>query len=106
MGKTAFAMNIAEHVALEAGKSVAVYSFERSAEQLVLRPLCALARVEMQKIRQGFLNKMDVSNMVPHQPHRGKQTVHRRHPEPQHSGVSGQRPAAQNPLRPGPDCHR
>jgi replicative DNA helicase len=65
MGKTAFAMNIAEHVALEAGKSVAVYSFERSAEQLVLRPLCALARVEMQKIRQGFLNKMDVTTWCP-----------------------------------------
>lgn len=64
MGKTAFAMNIVEHVALDAGKSVAVYSLEMSAEQLVLRMLCALARVDMQKIRQGFLNKADVSNMI------------------------------------------
>jgi replicative DNA helicase len=64
MGKTALAMNIVEHVALEAAKSVAVYSLEMSAEQLVLRLLCALARVDLQKIRQGFLNKNEVSAML------------------------------------------
>ena len=64
MGKTALAMNIVEHAAVQAGKAVAVYSLEMSAEQLVLRMLCSMARVNMQKIRQGFMNKTDVSNMV------------------------------------------
>jgi len=64
MGKTALAMNIVEHAAVHAGKAVAVYSLEMSAEQLVLRMLCSMARVDLQKIRQGFMSKVDVSNMV------------------------------------------
>lgn len=64
MGKTALAMNIVEHVAVGAGKAVAVYSLEMSSEQLDLRMLCSMARVNMQKIREGFLNKADVANLV------------------------------------------
>ena len=64
MGKTALAMNVVEHAVLQAGKTVAVYSLEMSAEQLVLRMLCSMARVDMQKIRNGFMSKADVSNMV------------------------------------------
>lgn len=57
MGKTALAMNIVEHVALnpEGGKPVGVFSLEMSTEQLVQRMLCSRARVNMSKIRAGML---------------------------------------------------
>ena len=57
MGKTALALNIAQHVA--AGKTpqpVAVFSLEMSQEALLTRLLCATARVDSQKFRAGFLN--------------------------------------------------
>ena len=57
MGKTALAMNIAEHVAIEAGKPVAVYSLEMSTQQLMQRLLCSYARVDLKKIRDGFIGK-------------------------------------------------
>jgi len=57
MGKTALAMNIVEHVALnpEGRKPVGVFSLEMSTEQLVQRMLCSRARVNMSKIRAGML---------------------------------------------------
>ena len=64
MGKTALAMNIAEHVALEAGKAVAVYSLEMSTQQLVQRILCSQARVNLKKVRDGFMGKNDMANLV------------------------------------------
>ncbi len=64
MGKTALAMNIAEHVALEAGKAVAVYSLEMSTQQLMQRLLCSLAKVDMSKIRNGFIGKNDMTNLI------------------------------------------
>src|SRR5215469_13059945 len=54
MGKTSLAMNIAEHVALELGHPVGVFSLEMSAQSLILRMLCSLARVNMRSIRDGF----------------------------------------------------
>lgn len=54
MGKTAFAMNIAEHVAIDGNKPVAVFSLEMSSQQLVQRLLCSRARVNGQKIREDF----------------------------------------------------
>jgi replicative DNA helicase len=59
MGKTAFAMNIAEHVAINAGKAVAVFSLEMSSSQLVQRLLCSRAKVNLQKLRNGFLSDRD-----------------------------------------------
>lgn len=59
MGKTAFAMNIAEHMAVEKGLPVAVFSLEMSAQQLVQRLLCSLARVNLGNIRNGFLSERD-----------------------------------------------
>lgn len=59
MGKTAFAMNIAEHVAVNMGLPVAVFSLEMSAEQLAQRVLCSVARVNMANIRAGFLSERD-----------------------------------------------
>jgi len=64
MGKTALAMNIAEHVAVESGKGVAVYSLEMSTLQLMQRLLCSLARVDLGKIRNGFIGKHDLTNLI------------------------------------------
>jgi replicative DNA helicase len=56
MGKTALALNIAQHVATKSGKAVAVFSLEMSKESLLTRMLCATARVDSQKFRSGYLN--------------------------------------------------
>jgi replicative DNA helicase len=58
MGKTALALNIAQHVATNpAGpRPVAVFSLEMSQEQLLTRLICATARVDQQKFRLGYLN--------------------------------------------------
>jgi len=59
MGKTTFAMNIAEHVALTAPSPVAVFSMEMPAEQLGMRLISSLGRVELQKLRTGRLAEQD-----------------------------------------------
>jgi len=59
MGKTSLAMNIAEHVVLEQKLPVAVFSLEMSAEALVLRMLCSIARVNLRHIREGFMSEAD-----------------------------------------------
>ena len=63
MGKTALAMNIAEHVALEGNKPVAVFSLEMSAQQLVQRLLCSRARVNGKNLRDGYVKKTDLNNL-------------------------------------------
>ncbi len=63
MGKTALAMNIAEHVAVDHNTPVGIFSLEMSSQQLVQRLLCSRARVNMQKIRNGFLDKKDNQNL-------------------------------------------
>jgi len=57
MGKTAFALNIAQNVALKGGKRVAIFSVEMSEESLGLRLLAMEARVEAKKLRNGNLNE-------------------------------------------------
>jgi len=64
MGKTAFAMNIAEHVAVDHNKPVGVFSLEMSSQQLVQRLLCSRARVNLQNIRNGFLGKGDMNHLA------------------------------------------
>ncbi len=59
MGKTAFALNIAQHAALEVGIPVAVFSLEMAKEQLALRMLASEARVDSQRLRKGFLGETD-----------------------------------------------
>ncbi len=58
MGKTAFALNIAQHVATNPHnpKACAVFSLEMSKESLLTRMLCATARVDQQRFRAGYLN--------------------------------------------------
>ena len=55
MGKTAFAMNIAENAAIEDGKTVAVFSLEMSKEALLQRMLCSVAQVDSHRFRTGSL---------------------------------------------------
>jgi len=59
MGKTSFAMNIAEHAAVNKDKVVAVFTLEMPREQIALRMLCSDARVDMQKVRKGTLQDDD-----------------------------------------------
>ena len=56
MGKTALALNIAEHVAVDNGLPVAIFSMEMSATQLAQRMLGSIARVDQHKIRTGKLS--------------------------------------------------
>jgi len=59
MGKTALALNIAQHVAMNKNEkqTVAVFSLEMSKESLLTRMICAAARVDQQKFRAGYLNQ-------------------------------------------------
>ena len=59
MGKTSFAMNIAEHAALNKGKVTAVFTLEMPREQIAMRMLCSDARVDMQRVRRGTLRDDD-----------------------------------------------
>lgn len=59
MGKTAFALNIAQQSAVKAGSSVIIFSLEMAKEQLGQRLLAMQARVEMQKLKQGDLDRTD-----------------------------------------------
>ncbi len=56
MGKTALALNIAQHAAARLGKTVAVFSLEMSKEALLTRLLCAGARVDSHRFRLGYLD--------------------------------------------------
>src|SRR5574341_472619 len=59
MGKTALALNMAQHAAIKCDEAVAIFSLEMSKEQLVLRMLCSEARVDAHKLRSGFLARED-----------------------------------------------
>jgi replicative DNA helicase len=59
MGKTSFALNIAQHVAIKHKIPVAVFSLEMTKEQLMLRVLCSEARVKAHSVRTGFVGKGD-----------------------------------------------
>src|ERR1044072_6963964 len=57
MGKTALALNMAQHVALRNKQTVAVFSLEMSKESLLTRMLCSAARVDSQRFRAGYLTQ-------------------------------------------------
>ena len=63
MGKTAFAMNIAENAAIKDKKVVAVFSLEMSKEALLQRLLCSTAVVDSHKFRTGSLWKDDIEKV-------------------------------------------
>lgn len=64
MGKTTFALNIAEHAALREGKSVVIFSLEMSKEQLAYKLLCSEANVDMLSLRTGNLEDKDWENIA------------------------------------------
>ncbi|SEM82728.1 replicative DNA helicase [Lihuaxuella thermophila] len=59
MGKTAFALNVAQNVAVRAGKTVAIFNLEMSAAQMVMRMLAAEGNIDAQAFRTGNLNEED-----------------------------------------------
>jgi replicative DNA helicase len=59
MGKTALALNIARHAAVDANVPVAIFSLEMSKEQLSLRMLCSEARIDSARLRGGFFSMED-----------------------------------------------
>ncbi len=64
MGKTSLAMNVAEHVAIEQGLPVGVFSLEMTSESLVLRMLCSRSRVNLRNVRDGFLAERDFPKLT------------------------------------------
>ncbi|RCW64548.1 replicative DNA helicase [Saliterribacillus persicus] len=59
VGKTAFALNIAQNVAIKTTENVAIFSLEMGAEQLVSRMLCAEGNIDAQRLRTGSLEEDD-----------------------------------------------
>lgn len=64
VGKTAFALNIAQNVATRAGENVAIFSLEMGAEQLVMRMLCAEGNIDAQRLRTGTLTDEDWAKLT------------------------------------------
>jgi replicative DNA helicase len=64
MGKTALAMNMAEHAALESRKAVAVFSMEMSGPQLAMRMIGSVGRVDQHQLRTGTFKEEDWPRLV------------------------------------------
>ena len=64
MGKTAFTLNIATHVAVYEKKPVAFFSLEMSKEQLVQRMLCSEGGIDAQRLRVGELEEKDWTRLI------------------------------------------
>ena len=64
MGKTAFALNIAQNVALRANVPVAIFSLEMSKDQLAQRLMCAEAEVDTQRLKTGNMQSKDWEKMA------------------------------------------
>jgi len=59
MGKTSFALMLAENAAVHAGAVVGVFSLEMSKESLVMRMLCSQGNIDAQRFRNGFLSRLE-----------------------------------------------
>lgn len=64
MGKTTFAINVAQQAALSRGITVAVFSLEMPREQIAMRMLCTKANVDMQAVRRGTITDEDWMNLT------------------------------------------
>lgn len=64
MGKTAFALNIAQNVALRAKKAVAIFSLEMSKDQLLQRMLCSEAEIDSQRLKTGNMQAKDWDKLI------------------------------------------
>ncbi len=63
MGKTSLALNIIDHVGVVEKKPAVVFSLEMSAQQVAQNMLCSHARVDAHKLRKGFLDDKEWSNL-------------------------------------------
>lgn len=63
-GKTSLAMNIVEHVVMVEKQPVAVFSLEMTADELILRTLCSVARVNLRAAKEGFLAERDIPKLT------------------------------------------
>ncbi len=64
MGKTAFALNIAQHCASKHGIGVGIFSLEMSKNQLVTRMLCSEAQVDSQRLRRGYIELPEMQRLI------------------------------------------
>ncbi len=64
VGKTSFALNIAQHVAIREGRAIGFFSLEMSKEQLGFRVLCSEADVDAKKVRDGYASKEAMQRLV------------------------------------------
>lgn len=64
LGKTSFALNVAQYAAIHREKVVGIFSLEMAAQQLVSRMLCAEAHVDGHKVRTGYLSKEDWNRLA------------------------------------------
>ncbi len=64
MGKTSFALNVAQHLAIKEKAPVGVFSLEMSAEQLVIRLLCSEARVDSHRLRMGHIKHSEFAELA------------------------------------------
>jgi replicative DNA helicase len=76
MGKTALALNMGQHVAIDMGMPVAVFSMEMGAEQLAMRLLGSVGRIDAQRLRTGRLSEEDWPRLA--------EAVERMHAAPLH----------------------
>jgi replicative DNA helicase len=65
VGKTSFALNIAEWAAVREKRTVGLFSLEMSKEQLVLRLLSSVANIDSKRLRTGFLEELDFARIAP-----------------------------------------
>jgi replicative DNA helicase len=64
MGKTSFALNVSQHVALREKRPVAIFSLEMSQQELALRVLCSEADVPFSRLRSGHLSQKQWSRII------------------------------------------
>jgi replicative DNA helicase len=64
MGKTSFALNLAQHIAIKQKIPVGVFSLEMSSEQLVMRLLCSEARIDSHRLRMGYVKSGEFAELA------------------------------------------
>ncbi len=65
VGKSAIALNIAEHVSMALGHPVGIFSMEMRNTELMMRLLCSRANVDMQRVKRGTMDAQDLQRMAP-----------------------------------------
>ncbi len=64
MGKTSFALNLCQHLAIKEKTAVGIFSLEMSSEQLVTRLLCSEARIDSNRLRRGYLKSNEYAELA------------------------------------------